>query len=58
MGSAAKLASTRTSRLDALAPALGDAGDLFARWQKHGDARARDELVRRYLPLARKLARR
>ncbi len=32
--------------------------DLFARWQEHGDRRAREELVRRYLPLARKLARR
>jgi RNA polymerase sigma-B factor len=31
---------------------------LFARWQKHGDASAREELVQRYLPLARKLARR
>ncbi len=32
--------------------------DLFVRWQKHGDPRAREELVRRFLPLARKLARR
>lgn len=31
---------------------------LFVRWQKHGDPRAREELVRRFLPLARKLARR
>jgi RNA polymerase sigma-B factor len=31
---------------------------LFVRWQQHGDARARDELVGRFLPLARKLARR
>jgi RNA polymerase sigma-B factor len=28
------------------------------RWQQHGDQRAREELVRRFLPLARKLARR
>ena len=35
-----------------------DSNDLFARWQRHGDQRARDELVTRYLPLARKLARR
>jgi RNA polymerase sigma-B factor len=32
--------------------------DLFTSWQKHGDPRAREELVRRFLPLARKLARR
>jgi RNA polymerase sigma-B factor len=31
---------------------------LFDRWQQHGDVRAREELVRRYLPLATKLARR
>ena len=35
-----------------------DSDDLFARWQVHGDRRAREELVERYLPLARKLARR
>jgi RNA polymerase sigma-B factor len=35
-----------------------DSNKLFARWQKHGDQRAREELVTRYLPLARKLARR
>src|SRR5487761_670485 len=32
--------------------------ELFVRWQKAGDQRAREELVGRYLPLARKLARR
>src|SRR6202040_321367 len=32
--------------------------ELFARWHKHQDRAARDELVRRFLPLARKLARR
>ncbi|MEA2213083.1 MAG: polymerase sigma-B factor [Solirubrobacteraceae bacterium] len=31
---------------------------LFDRWQKDGDRSARDELVERFLPLARKLARR
>jgi RNA polymerase sigma-B factor len=34
------------------------AGALFVRWQRHGDPSAREELVRRFLPLARKLARR
>jgi RNA polymerase sigma-B factor len=32
--------------------------ELFVRWQEHGDRQARDELVARFLPLARKLARR
>jgi RNA polymerase sigma-B factor len=32
--------------------------DLFVRWQADGDPRAREELARRFLPLARKLARR
>jgi RNA polymerase sigma-B factor len=31
---------------------------LFARWQRERDARAREELVQRFMPLARKLARR
>ena len=31
---------------------------LFLRWHRHQDQAARDELVRRFLPLARKLARR
>src|SRR5579862_9387499 len=31
---------------------------LFERWQRHHDHAARDELVERFLPLARKLARR
>jgi RNA polymerase sigma-B factor len=30
--------------------------ELFVRWQQHGERAARDELVRRFLPLARKLA--
>jgi RNA polymerase sigma-B factor len=32
--------------------------ELFERWHRHEDRRARDELVQRFLPLARKLARR
>jgi RNA polymerase sigma-B factor len=35
-----------------------DADQLFARWQQHGDHAAREELVRRFMPLARSLARR
>ena len=35
-----------------------DSNELFQRWQRHGDGRARAELVDRFLPLARKLARR
>ena len=40
--------------------ALGVVGNeiLFVRWQQHGERQARDELVQRFLPLARKLARR
>src|SRR5206468_2099211 len=32
--------------------------ELFRRWQDNGDRRAREQLVERFLPLARKLARR
>jgi RNA polymerase sigma-B factor len=39
-------------------PARSDNRDLFARWQRDGDERAREELVERFLPLARNLARR
>jgi RNA polymerase sigma-B factor len=35
-----------------------DTNELFARWQQHGDKAAREALVRRYLPLANRLARR
>lgn len=38
--------------------AEGDTNELFARWQQHGDEAARETLVRRYLPLANRLARR
>ena len=31
---------------------------LIWRWQTHGDIRARDEVMQRFLPLARRLARR
>ena len=39
------------------ASALGSA-ELFDRWRSHRDKEARDELISRFLPLARKLARR
>jgi RNA polymerase sigma-B factor len=39
-------------------PSRSDNQDLFVRWQQDGDQRAREELVERFLPLARNLARR
>jgi RNA polymerase sigma-B factor len=44
--------------METLAIPRTDSGELFVRWQTHGDQRAREELVERFLPLARKLARR
>jgi RNA polymerase sigma-B factor len=41
-----------------VALASADSDDLFHRWHTDHDAASRDELVRRFLPLARKLARR
>ncbi len=35
-----------------------DTARLFERWQGHGDEMAREQLVRRFMPLARSLARR
>src|SRR5258708_20192046 len=48
---------------ETLSESIGTAGrldtnELFEQWREHGDRRARDELVERFLPLARKLARR
>ncbi len=40
------------------APAQVDTNTLAARWRDDGDRRARDEMFDRYLPLARRLARR
>jgi RNA polymerase sigma-B factor len=39
-------------------PPVADSVVLFERWRRHRDRSARDELIRRFLPLARKLARR
>ena len=44
--------------MNSLAIARTDSAELFDRWQKHRDRSAPDELVDRFLPLARKLARR
>jgi RNA polymerase sigma-B factor len=35
-----------------------ESDELFKRWRRHRDRQARDELIARFLPLARKLARR
>lgn len=48
--------SRRAPRIGAVGPVHNDV--LFVRWQQHRDRQARDELVQRFLPLARKLARR
>ena len=48
----------------AVTPAVGvplhaaQSSDLFRRWRRYADRGARDELIERFLPLARKLARR
>ena len=44
--------------METLAFIRTDSEELFVRWQQHHDQRAREELVDRFLPLARKLARR
>ncbi len=49
-------ATQRTAGADA--PGRTPNEELFVRWQQHGERAARDELVRRFVPLARKLARR
>jgi RNA polymerase sigma-B factor len=46
-----------TAITSAPATAAGSA-ELFNRWRRYADRRARDELIERFLPLARKLARR
>ena len=53
-------ATVTTPTIGSRAGAIADLepAQLFARWQRHGDQAAREELVRRFLPLARSLARR
>ncbi len=46
-----------TSNIGASAHTI-DSSELFLRWRRHRDRLARDELIERFLPLARKLARR
>jgi RNA polymerase sigma-B factor len=58
MGSVPTLAGRRAGSPSLASLRLADAEELFTRCQDQHDARARDELVRRFLPLARKLARR
>jgi len=50
--------ATRASRSESAGAARVSNDILFARWHQRQDRQARDELVRRFLPLARKLARR
>jgi RNA polymerase sigma-B factor len=55
--------STKTLTRNATGPTVEvggsvDTAELFTSWQRDGDQRARAELVDRFLPLARKLARR
>jgi RNA polymerase sigma-B factor len=55
----AVLDASTSSYAPGLAPDAGeDVRALFLSWQREGDQSARDELVRRFMPLARSLARR
>ncbi len=53
-------AATSTQRIGTRPPTPAEPSNeqLFERWQRRGDESAREELVRRFLPLARSLARR
>jgi len=47
-----------TARMLVSPPRVTSSVKLFERWRRFGDRTARDELIERFLPLARKLARR
>ena len=51
-------AARRDLAQDTVAPHDGNHRALFVAWQQHGDEAARERLVERYMPLARRLARR
>lgn len=50
--------SIPTSTHSAVVGGADDTSHLFVRWQRDGDRAAREELARRFMPLARSLARR
>jgi RNA polymerase sigma-B factor len=52
------VATRPPSTLRSAPPATTDASELFDRWQRDGDAAAREALVRQFMPLTRGLARR
>src|SRR5881275_45738 len=52
------MATTRSKSSFEQVPDRVDTDKLFVRWHRSGDQRAREELVERFLPLARNLARR
>src|SRR5438270_11277569 len=52
------MSRTSSTALLENSPARVENRELLLRWQKSGDRRAREELVNRFLPLARNLARR
>jgi RNA polymerase sigma-B factor len=49
---------TAAPKLRTVPRGMDDPTSLFERWQQEGDAAAREELVQRFMPLARSLARR
>jgi RNA polymerase sigma-B factor len=50
--------ATATLTAPSAVPLTEDTNELFARWQRDGDRAAQEALVRRFMPLARSLARR